>query len=276
MQRIDPSETRRLLLWFFDRPSNDPYVSLTFDVVIEPALLFRDAYQREHGVKVGIQHLVTKAVARTLAELPALNVKIIGRRMYQLHDISLAVPVHLAAGSSGGDETGMALLQGADKLSLAEIATGTRRLADEERQGRMSLSGTAILRRAMRHVPDAILYPALDLASAGLNSATAHALLENTLSVSSGVTNVGSVVGMPKGVRFRAASATVPDKASHVASLFAVGPVEERAVVEDGAVVPRKVLPLILIADHRAIDGVLMGTAAAKVGDALARPALLA
>ena len=61
MKRISESSARRFLLWFFDAPRNDPYVSLTFDVNVEPALGFLDAFKREHGEqqRIGLQHLMT-------------------------------------------------------------------------------------------------------------------------------------------------------------------------------------------------------------------------
>ncbi|MEI8256366.1 MAG: hypothetical protein WCJ30_11900, partial [Deltaproteobacteria bacterium] len=69
-------------MWFFDEPSNDAYVSLTFDVTLRLLRGFLDAYQREHGVRVSVRHAVTRAVARGLVELPALNVKVLGGSLY--------------------------------------------------------------------------------------------------------------------------------------------------------------------------------------------------
>jgi pyruvate/2-oxoglutarate dehydrogenase complex dihydrolipoamide acyltransferase (E2) component len=276
MQRLELSETRRLLLWFFDSPSNDPYVSLTFDVVIEPALSFRDAFAREHGERIGLQHLVTKAVARAVGSLPALNVKIFGRSIYQLDRVDLAVPVHLASKATGKDETGLMLLLDADRKSLLQVARETRRGAEQERCGATSLSGSAVSRRLAKALPDALVYRGLDLVGRLTSSPWLNTLADDRLAVSSGVTNVGSVVGLPKGARFRAASATLPTKATHVASIFGIGPIEDAAVVEDGHVVARKVLPIVMIVDHRAIDGVLMGLAASKVASALSNPEGLA
>ena len=69
MRPMKLSTTRKTLLWFFDDPSNDPYVSLTFDVEVAPMRRFLDAYEREHGERVGLHHAVTKAVARCLVDL---------------------------------------------------------------------------------------------------------------------------------------------------------------------------------------------------------------
>jgi pyruvate/2-oxoglutarate dehydrogenase complex dihydrolipoamide acyltransferase (E2) component len=276
MQRLELSETRRLLLWFFDKPSNDPYVSLTFDVVIEPALRFRDAFTRQHGERIGLQHLVTKAVARTIGSMSALNVKIIGRSIYQLDRVDIAVPVHLEARAESRDETGMMILLDANKKSLLQIARETRHGAAAERRGETSLSGSAVSRRLIKSLPDALVYRGLDVVGRLVSTPWINTLADDRLAVSSGVTNVGSVVALPKGARFRAASATLSTKVTHVASVFGIGPIEEAAVVEDDQVVARKVLPIVMIVDHRAIDGVLMGLTASRVASALSSPEGLA
>ncbi len=275
MQPIHLSETRRLLLWFFDEPSNDPYVSITFEVVIEPALDFLDAFAREHGERASVQHLVTRAVALAVSSLPAMNVKIIGSTIYRLSRVDLAVPVHLSAEREGSDETGMMILLDAGNKSLLDVARDTRRSASAERRGETSLSGSAVSRRIARVLPDKVLHKGLDLVASIARSPLLHKLADDRLAVSSGVTNVGSVVRLPKGARFRAASCTLPTKATHVASIFGVGPIEEAPVVEDGAVVARKVLPLMMVVDHRAIDGVLMAKAASKVAELIYNPSAL-
>jgi pyruvate/2-oxoglutarate dehydrogenase complex dihydrolipoamide acyltransferase (E2) component len=117
------------------------------------------------------------------------------------------------------------------------------------------------------------LRPGLEAGRLLLSRPTSYRLLQGVFGLSSAVTNVGSVVSLPKGARFRAASATIPSKLGHVASVFGVAPTEQAAVVDEGAVVAREVLPLVLIVDHRAVDGVLMAAAAVRVAEALLDPA---
>lgn len=276
MRKLHSSSTRRILMWFFDEPSNDPYVSLTFDVDVTPLRTFLDAYQREHGVRVGVQHAITRAVARCLVELPALNVKVLGGSLYALDGVNIAVPVHLASEGGGGDETGMTIVRDVHRKSLREVAESTRATAKDEREGRSTFSGSAAARRAARFVPDGMLRPALEVARRIINHPLGYGLLESQVGISSGVTNVGAVFSLPQGARFRAASATIPTKLGPIATLFGVGPTELAAVSVDGAVVTRTVLPIMMIVDHRAVDGVLMAKAAGRVCEALLAPECLA
>lgn len=264
-------------MWFFDEPSNDPYVSLTFDVDVAPLRRFLDAYEREHGVRASIQHAMTRAVARCLVELPALNVKALGGSLYALDGVNLAVPVHLASKTGrGGDETGMTILRDVHRTSLGEVARAMRERASDERTGRITLSGSAVARRVARFVPDGVLRPALGVARWMLTHPAGYRALESHFGISSAVTNVGAVFSLPRGARFRAASASIPSKLGPVASVFGVAPTEPAAVVEDGALVTRTVLPIVMIVDHRAVDGVLMATAASRVCESLLAPESLA
>ncbi len=277
MKRLRPSTVRRFLLWYFDRPSNDPFVSLTFEVAITPALEFLDAFAREHGERVGLQHLVTKAVGQCLRELPAAHVKIFGRSIYALEHVHVAAPVHLAADArgSGKDETGLIVVRDVDRKSLQEIAHETRREASAERDGKASMRGSALLRRAARGAPAPLFYGALDVAGRLLQSPTVHRLADESLGASSVVTNVGAVFRLPAGARFRSASLTVPGKMGPMTTLFGLGPIEQAPTVHEGRVRTARVLPVLSTVDHRAVDGVLMATLASKLAGYLLAPATL-
>lgn len=257
------------MLWFYDEPSNDPYVSLTMDVDLAPLLAFQDAFAREHGERIGVQHVVTAAVARLLRELPELNVKIVGRSIYQLDGVHVVVPVHLPSGERGGgaDETGIVVVRDADRKSLLEIARDTRRAAKAERAGEASLSGSALARRFARSVPGPLLDATLGLLRSAGEFAPARRLFEEYMGASTGVTNVGAVMEMPPGARFRAFSATLSSRLGHFSSVFALAPAADVPVVAGDRVEARRVLPITAVIDHRAIDGVRMG----KVGHLLAR-----
>ena len=260
------------MLWFYDRPSNDPYVTITLDVDLQPALDFLEAFRREHGVRVGVQHLVTAAVARTLRKVPQCNVRILGRRLYALDHVNVGVPVHLDAREHRADETGILIVRDADRMSLTELASQTRSGARAERNGESHIGGSAILRRLARRVPAVAVDTVLSLAGSWL---TRIPLGDERLVISTAVTNVGAVLNIPAGGRFRAFSATLPSKLGAVATAFALAPSCEAPIVHAGRVVVRRVLPMAIVIDHRAVDGVLMARLAEQVVRELVEPAQL-
>lgn len=264
MKRLRVSGQRRLMLRFFEEPSGDPYVSITMDVNLEPGLQFLDAFEREHGERAGVQHLVTAAVARCLHELPTLNVKIVGRAFYQLESVGVAVPVRLSGDSHAADQTGMVVLPSVERMTLREIARQTRDRSRAERSDRGF--GSAIGRKLMQRAPGAAEV-AVDLAASALSHPLGYRLLGPWGGVSTAVTNVGAVFELPVGARFRSVSLTIPTRLSHVASAFALAPASEAPVAEGGRVVVRRVLPIMMVVDHRAIDGYMM----AKLGERLAK-----
>lgn len=255
-----------MMLWYFDGPSNDPYVSITMDVDARPAQDFLGAFEREHGVRAGLQHLVTAAVGRCLHDLPAVNVKVYKDEIWQLDRVDVAVPVRLAGRSQAVDQTGMIVLHEVDKLGLKEIVGMTRQRVSSERKGTATASGSAFARKLVGRAPARVGRAALDLVGGALQSSLGARVLAPWARVSTAVTNLGAVFKLPDGARFRAASFSVPAKLGPMASVFALAPVCEAPIVRHGRVEAAPVLPIVMILDHRAVDGYLM----AKLGERLA------
>lgn len=264
-----------MMLWYFDGPSNDPYVSITMDVDARPAQDFLVAFEREHGVRAGLQHLVTAAVARCLRDLPALNVKIFKDEIWQLDHVDIAVPVRLDGRSQAKDQTGMVVLHGVDELGLGEIAGMTHARVSSERKGTSSVSGSALARRLVGRAPAKVARAALDLVGGALQSSLGARALAPWARVSTGVTNLGAVFKLPEGARFRAASFSVPAKLGPMASVFALAPVTSAPVVRHGLVEAAPVLPIVMILDHRVIDGYLMAKLGERLAALLLEPAAL-
>jgi len=265
MRRIDVSGQRTMMLSLYDPPSSDPYVCITMDVDIEPAQRFLEQ------TGAGVQHLVTAAVARCLKEMPALNVKIVGGSFYQLDRVDIAVPVRLDGRSSAEDQTGMTVLHGVERMSLVEIARETRARAGAEREGSTRAFGTAFGRQVAKVAPRATSFAAR-LAVRALRHRAGYELLGAWSKVSTGVTNVGAVFALPHGARYRSAALTMPGKLGHVASAFAIAPACEAPVAENGRAVVRRVLPITMLVDHRAIDGYLMAKLGERLASLLLRP----
>jgi pyruvate/2-oxoglutarate dehydrogenase complex dihydrolipoamide acyltransferase (E2) component len=243
---------------------------MTFDVDVRPAQEFLVAFEREHGVRAGVQHLVTAAVARCLHDIPALNVKVFDDDIYQLDRVDIAVPVRLEGATHTEDQTGMVVLHDVDKMGLGDIARMTRERTTSERKGTLNSFGSAFARKLVGRMPSRVSRRVLDVVGGALQSSLGARVLSPWARVSTGVTNIGAVFRMPEGARFRSASMTVPSKLGPMASVFAIAPVCEAPIVKAGRVEVGSVLPVVMVVDHRAVDGYLM----AKLGERLATSVL--
>jgi 2-oxoglutarate dehydrogenase E2 component (dihydrolipoamide succinyltransferase) len=115
----------------------------TFNDVDMSALMqlrrdYRDAFEKKHGVKLGLMGFFVKACVQALKDIPAVNAEIDGEDIVYKNYYHIGVAV--------GTERGLVVpvLRDADRMSLAEIETtladfGARarnaKLALEEMQG---------------------------------------------------------------------------------------------------------------------------------------------
>lgn len=97
-----------------------------------------EAFQRKHGVKLGLMSFFVKAVVQALKEIPELNAEIRGDQIvyHRYYDIGVAV--------GGGEGLVVPVIRDADRLSFAEIEKAiadfaerarTRKLKPEELMG---------------------------------------------------------------------------------------------------------------------------------------------
>ena len=94
---------------------------------------YRDAFEKKHGVKLGLMGFFVKAAVQALKDIPAVNAEIDGE------DIVFKNYYHI--GIAVGTERGLVVpvLRGADQMSLAEIETAIADFGDRARSGKLAL-----------------------------------------------------------------------------------------------------------------------------------------
>ncbi|HTJ42810.1 MAG TPA: 2-oxo acid dehydrogenase subunit E2 [Kofleriaceae bacterium] len=243
------------------RAPQDPQIYGTIELEAAPiARLVDDA--RARGVHLTPTVVVGRAVAHALAAVPELNVRIVGGHAIPRPSIDVFI---IAAVGGGGDLSGVKVVD-ADKKHAIEIA---RELAD--RAGRMKRGDDPdfektksimeklpmpLLRVALRATSFAANTLDLDLPALGVHRAPFGSAM---------ITSVG-MFGLPSGFAPIAWMYGVP-------LLVAVGQICDRAVVEQGRVVVRSMLPLSASIDHRYVDGWHISRAMAALREYLAAPA---
>jgi pyruvate dehydrogenase E2 component (dihydrolipoamide acetyltransferase) len=227
------------------------------------ALEFITETRAATGVHVTITHLVAKAVAGAIAQMPEVN-GIAARGGLWLRD---SVDIFLQVALDGGQSLSGATIRDADKKSVAEIAQEFAGKVEKIR----SHQDPTIERTTstLSKLPDRLLGPlmrtlawaqydhGLDLSKLGLEQDTFGSAM---------VTNVG-MFGLQQGY-----APAFP--LGRTALVILVGEVTQKPVVVDGEIVARPVLGLHATIDHRVIDGYHAGVLAGHVREALAKPAL--
>jgi len=239
------------------RAPNDPTIYGTFSVDATAALeyLRRPDLRARH---VTITHLATKAVADTLALHPDCNAYIRHGRLFVRHDVDVFVlvavppdPTQEGSGDMKADLTGVKI-EKANEKSVVEIADEIAVRAAEVRHG-VDRSFSRI-KSTLDHVPPWLLKPALGaitFAQYELNLDLSRFGVPRDSFGGAFVTAVG-VLGIHRGF-----APLIP--MARLAANLAVGQIADAAVVENGKVVVRPMLPLAATFDHRVIDGYQAG-----------------
>lgn len=231
------------------RTAHDPTVYGTLCLRADKVLAYLDAFRARTGKRATLSHLMAKAVAITLSELPDANAILRWNRIYLRKDIGVFFQVAMEDESTGEVDLSGATIFDAHKKTMLEIVdefegkVGTVRKREDK-----NLEGT---RSIFQRIPFSLLNFALDTIgwlSFTLNLDLRWAGIPKDPFGSAMVTNIGSL-GLEE-----AYVPLVPY--SRVPLLIALGAVKDEAVVERGEIVVGKVLRAFATFDHRVLDGV--------------------
>ncbi len=269
----NPSVVRKFLMWWFGWPLS-PWVSTNLAIDAGAAQDYLAQLQASGTEpRVSFQHLLAGALGRTLAEFPMARARIKGNRI--LHDdrVGIAMPVNLLGHQEGARrELGMVVVEDADRRSLVEIASATRTVVDSERAGKVANPFFRRLLGLAERADGAVLAKALDGLHRALDNPRVDAWVHEQAPITTGLTNPGAALGDAEGVLFRGGAVNLPTRLVHVSTVWGITPVQQEAVVRGGAVVARPMLPVMLVFDHRLMDGVYAGRVAKRFAEILQHP----
>jgi len=238
---------RKLAMGIWDDP-RDPQIYGTLTLRMEKALAYIEAYRRATGRRLTVTHLVAKAVAQALAEVPETNALIRRRRPQQREDVSVFFSIATEDPQTGQIDLSGAKLDRVDQRSLGEVlealegaVRSVRSGTDEEierSKGLFSKLPFAAVRPLLNAVSLGLYGLNLDLTKLGLPKDPFGSAI---------VTNIGSL-GLSEAYAPLMAYTRTP-------ILLAVGAVRDEPVVEEGEVVAGKVMGIHATLDHRIVDG---------------------
>lgn len=241
-------------------PPTDPSIRGSLEIDVAAALALIDDLRRTTGAHVTLTHLVGRAVALAIRERPEVNAVLRFGRVYRRD----AIDVYFLVSMDGGEDLNGQKIACADRKGIVEIS---RELQDHAREVRarrtLGVRATGLFSKvpaplvglAVKATTFAIYDLGLDLSPLGIPFDPFGSAM---------ITNVGSF-GIGAGY-----AALFPIGRSPIIVL--VGEVEERAVVRDGAVVARPILPVGVTLDHRFLDGYQAGVLARRFRQLMADP----
>lgn len=250
-----PSSWRRLAIASWRRP-NDPTVYGTIEVDLSQGLALIERLRTEEGIHATVTHLVAKSLAMSLARHPEGNGLILGRQVYLRDRVDIFCQV---ASADGRDLSGVKL-EGADRMSVAEIAEvlaarAARVRARQDREVEQTKAAldripTRFLGVAMRAVAYLTYELGLDLRRFGV----AHDQFGSAMVTSIGSIDAGLGMALAPLVTF-----------SRVPIVVLVNAVQRRPVAIGDAIEIRPMLTLGCTFDHRFIDGVIASSIAREL-----------
>jgi pyruvate/2-oxoglutarate dehydrogenase complex dihydrolipoamide acyltransferase (E2) component len=226
----------------------DPTVYGVLNLKMDEALRYVEAFRERTGKHLTVSHMVAKAIGAVLEEVPDANALLRFSQIYLRDSIGVFFQVVMEDPETGEIDLSGATIQKPNEKTLEQIVDEFAKKVSGVRVGTDKALKSS--RDLMASVPPWVVSPLLRLTSFlsyTLNLDMRWAGMPNDLFGSVMITNVGSL-GLPY-----ALVPLVPY--SRVPLLLALGSIEERAVVEDGQVVIRKIMDVGATFDHRILDG---------------------
>lgn len=245
------------------RTAYDPSVYGTLTVRMEKALAYIEAFRQRTGIRLTVTHLVARALAEALRRCPEANAILRFNRIYLRQSVTLSV---LVVQTDGGKvDLTAARIGEADKKSLLQMAREMEEIIQRVRQRRDEQLEKG--KSTVQKIPYLVLNLFTWLMAFfmyTLNWDLSRFGMPKDAFGSATITNVGSL-GLDV-----AYVPLVPY--TRVPIFVAPGAVKDAPVVEDGQVVPGKLMHLCATFDHRFIDGYHAGVLASTVKEMMEDP----
>lgn len=224
-------------------PPDDPQIYGAMEVDATPLRDFIEGARRA-GHRVTATHLVGRAVATALHEVPDFNVRVRGNRMYPRE----SVDVFYITAVEGGRSLSGVKIDRADQKSVYEVAAELAERAGAMKRGEDP--DFARTKKTMEALPRRVLKVSMRLSAwlAGDLDRSIKALgVKASPFGAAMITSVG-MFGLPQGFAPLARFYKMP-------LLVLVGEITDKPVAAGGKVVIRPMLPITATIDHRYADG---------------------
>ena len=264
--KTDLSSFRKIAIGTW-RTTKDPSVYGSLSVEVDAALAYIEAFRARTGKKLTLTHLMAKAVALALAQMPDANAILRFGRIWLRHDVDVFFQVVMKDPATGQIDLSGLTIRRADQKSMPDIVDEFRRVAERVRAGKDKDKEST--RQTFKRLPGFLVGWVLDTISLllyTLNLDMSWAGIPRDPFGSVMVTNIGSL-GLEE-----AYVPLVPY--SKVPLLVAMGAVKKVPVVDEETDQIRvaRVMRLFATFDHRLLDGAHAAKMSAVLKEVFANP----
>jgi pyruvate dehydrogenase E2 component (dihydrolipoamide acetyltransferase) len=248
LRRLKKLSTFRRIALGTWRTEYDPSVYGSLVIRMDKAMDYINRFRERKGRRLTITHLVGKAVAATIQAMPDANGILRWGHIYVRDNIGLSFQVSLVDKDTGMLDLSAVTIRDVDKKSLLQLVDEFEDHVGKVRRGEDEELGKA--RSMFKFMPPWITHYVLRFISFlgyTLNLNLKWLGVPQDPFGSAMITNVGAL-GLET-----AYAPLVPY--SRCPLILAVGALQDEAVVENGHVVPRKVMRIFATFDHRLMDG---------------------
>ncbi len=228
--------------------------------------------KRQTGTMISVAHVLIRAVVEALYRHPALNRRVVGRRVYPYDGVHITMPML----ETRTGEVNVIYLRHAERLSLVEIS---RTIWEQARNAAVRVSAESKMRaetgakgnRWYRWQKWLRLHWVHRMSRVGFFFTNGFRLPTTTLEEINGsgafVNHLG-FAGAPPMISYK--PSCLPTNSFGVS--VTLGPAEMRPVVEENGVVVGSVAPLFVRTDHRLVNGYQTAEFVATLRNALQNP----
>lgn len=264
VKKTDLSPFRKIAIGTW-QTTYDPSIYGSMRIRMDRTLQYIEDFRAKTGKRLTVTHIMAKVVAAALKACPDANAIIRWNRIYLRKTIDVSMLVLIADEERGKIDLSAVKVDRIDELSLLEVVERVDKHVERVRARRdPALEPT---RRSMLAIPYWFINRFLKILSFllyTLNWDLRKIGLPKDAFGSAIVTNIGTL-GLDLGY-----VPLVPY--SRVPIFVCPGVIREEAVVEDGKLVPGKVMDISATFDHRIIDGAHAAVMAKTVRKMLADP----
>ncbi len=241
----------------------DPTVYGSMTIRMEKALKYIERFREVHGIRLTVTHLVAKAVAEALHKCPDANAILRWNKIYLRQGVTISILVVQTDQGDGKVDLTAAKIENAENKSLKEMADELQATIDRVRQRKEASlekgkSVVALIPFMWMNVFLKVLAFFMYTLNLKVPGMPRDAFGGAT------ITNVGSL-GLD--------TAFVPlVPYTRVPIFVAPGAIVDEPVVDNGMVVPGKIMRVSASFDHRFIDGLHASVLAKTVREVLENP----